>query len=433
MKTYFFERTFNFKLKGLSVLLPLVMLVFLSFTPSVEGRLNKYQTNGKIILSSSLGKEVTYDYILYTDSTGVYLDNLDNIIQLLSYEKLYWVRNITPTISCNQSGIKFEEAISEFKFSSQFFKRNNYKVYPIGDWATVLTANTNNPEIPDMLLLNNSDTIYTTEQQIVWNSRYEVKYPSNSEDGDESESIEEPVVAVEENEDITINEYVNISFVSYGDDVDHCLINYCDQEEIYQWEKESYFYTSYTSYRAVVKINLSNKNNYIDENSVDYIVFDELDYIRFSSEEVGTSKMYKSIADKIKYKYDLYQAEIESKIRQKILDQCISINQVARDLRNTVSAEKKYSNQKILFKSQITRISQLDPYYSDYKYRVDAIRLNEYTDDEFYSIEIRIYTNDELFTEINYPCNCVVMGTLDVPSCLNSYIICFNDGKLILY
>ena len=61
------------------------------------------------------------------------------------------------------------------------------------------------------------------------------------------------------------------------------------------------------------------------------------------------------------------------------------------------------------------------------------MRLNEYIDDEFYSIEIRIYTNDELFTEINYPCNCVVMGTLDVPSCINSSIICFNDGKLILY
>ena len=61
------------------------------------------------------------------------------------------------------------------------------------------------------------------------------------------------------------------------------------------------------------------------------------------------------------------------------------------------------------------------------------IRLNEYIDDEFYSIEIRIYTNDELFTEINYPCNCVVMGTLDVSSCINSSIICFNEGKLILY
>ena len=429
MKTYFFERTFNFKLKGLSVLLPLVMLVFLSFTPSVEGRLNKYQTNGKIILSSSLGKEVTYDYILYTDSTGVYLDNLDNTIQLLSYEKSYWVRIITPIISCNQSGVKFNESIYKFKFDSQFLKRNNYKVYPIGDWATVLTANTNNPEIPDMLLLNNSDTIYTTEQQIVWNSRYEVKYPSNSEDGEESESIEEPVVAVEENEDITINEYVNISFVSYGDDVDHCLINYCDQEEIYQWAKSK----SYTFYKAVVKINQNNKNNYIDEKSVDFIIFDKLDYISFTREEIGSSKMYNLISSKISYKYDLYQAEIENRIRQKILDQCISINQVARDLRNSVSAEKKYSNQKILFKSQITRISQLDPYYSDYKYRVDAIRLNEYTDDEFYSIEIRIYTNDELFTEINYPCNCVVMGTLDVPSCINSSIICFNDGKLILY
>ena len=89
MKTYFFERTFNFKLKGLSVLLPLVMLVFLSCTPSVEGRLNKYQTNGKIILDSSLGKDVVYDYILFTDSSGVYLDNYDNIIQLLSYEKIY--------------------------------------------------------------------------------------------------------------------------------------------------------------------------------------------------------------------------------------------------------------------------------------------------------------------------------------------------------
>ena len=73
------------------------------------------------------GKEVTYDYILYTDSTGVYLDNLDNTIQLLSYEKSYWVRIITPIISCNQSGVKFNESINKFKFDSQFLKRNNYK------------------------------------------------------------------------------------------------------------------------------------------------------------------------------------------------------------------------------------------------------------------------------------------------------------------
>ena len=92
---------------------------------------------------------------------------------------------------------------------------------------------------------------------MVWDSRYDVTYPSNSKDGEES--IEEPVVAVVENEDITINEYVNISFVSYGDDVDHCLINYCDQEEAYQWAKSK----SYTFYKAVVKINQNNKNNYI--------------------------------------------------------------------------------------------------------------------------------------------------------------------------
>lgn len=79
-----------------------------SCSPSLEKRIEKYEKEGKTILSSTVGQETKNHCILFADDKGVSIDNLNETFQIIAFNKEYPSVNLGLAFSGNDSKITIE-------------------------------------------------------------------------------------------------------------------------------------------------------------------------------------------------------------------------------------------------------------------------------------------------------------------------------------
>ncbi len=147
---------------------------------------------------------------------------------------------------------------------------------------------------------------------------------------------------------------------------------------------------------------------------------------------------FAGIRDCIKQAREEYQAEIlreqqrvqeeqrrqqEEQYRANIINNAIYFPDMIDDFKNPIKAEKKYSaGMEIILKVYVDKIRNYSS--SGYKYLI--------TDDRLYE-KARIYTNDENFAEIDYPCYVWIHARFnDRESYWDEVIYSFTDAQLLL-
>lgn len=418
-----------------------ISLFMFSCSPSVEKKVKKYEKEGKTIIVSTMGQDTQNHCIVFADVEGVYFDNMKHVSQLLIFGKNYTCVSPELTIPCEKKGLEIRESSWEYTFTQGNI--DNFEIYPIGDWATiVLGRNEPGADIPSFVMQNGSDTIFLVNSFENWHSKYQVKYDYVSEAVEyegvdeygnattgvfESASMSYETGNDEEPENITIK-----LWGGYGR-----LQNDCDKLSTYFDGRESDFYAWYhqdrdcTSYFAELKIT---PGHFFDVNTITSITFDELHKtVPFS--EVGSTSMYEQLASAI---YSKYQVDQEEKARrekqeqiQYVLDQCVDIEKLASELRNEVAAERKYSGKQVLLNLNLLSINRVDSRYTYNQYILDA-QYSRITLDETVLIDISCYTDDENFVNLSYPHHCILAGELMVgvssPTNLK-----FENCELFLY
>lgn len=113
----------------------------------------------------------------------------------------------------------------------------------------------------------------------------------------------------------------------------------------------------------------------------------------------------------------------EEQYRANIINNAIYFPDMIDDFKNPIKAEKKYSaGMEIILKVYVDKIRNYSS--SGYKYLI--------TDDRLYE-KARIYTNDENFAEIDYPCYVWIHARFnDRESYWDEVIYSFTDAQLLL-
>lgn len=418
-----------------------ISLFMFSCSPSIEKKVKKYEKEGKTIIVSTMGQETKNHCIVFADADGVYFDNMKNVSQLLIFGKSYTCVSPELSIPCEKKGLEIRVSSWEYAFTQENI--DDFEIYPIGDWATIVLGRIEpGADIPSFVMQNGSDTIFLVNSFENWHSRYQVKYDYVSEAVEyegvdeygnattgvfESASMSYETGNDEEPENITIK-----LWGGYGR-----LQKDCDKLSIYFEGSEPDFYAWFdqsrdcTSYSAEL---ILTPEHFFDVNTVASIKFDKLQ-ITVPSSETGSTSMYKQLASAIysKYRVDKEENAKREKIEQiqYILDQCVDIEKLADELRNEVAAERKYSGEQVLLSINLLSINRIDSRYTYNQYILDA-QYSRITLDETVLIDISCYTDDENFINLTYPHHCVLAGELMVnvssPTSLK-----FENCKLLLY
>lgn len=410
-----------FLLAGISFLMS-------SCSPSLEKKIEKYEKEGKTIIASTLGQETKYNCIVYSDDKGVYVDNMKSIYQILEYNKGYTVAIPSLSIPSDNSGLKIDikESPVKSKFSAEELMEN-YEIYPIGDWATILRGKNDwGSDIPNYILQNGSNTVYSVSvDKLYWYSRYHLQYPNNSDD-------DVALPAQDEEGETKPEEYISIplygEYKQFQNGYNKLAVYFanCDND-FFSWLNKEYDYcqTLFTSTLSITQ------DHFFDAATITSVNFFGTE---FHTSEIGSNAMCEQVAKLIYNDYvteKRKEAEEAQRERvQNILDQCTSLTQLRKDLsRNKIQTEQKYAGKKILLDLTLSEIMRVDTRYASNQYRLEhhyvGEELSEYLD-------VVIYSDDEAFTQLTYPKRCIVTGVFDVnSSTYNSFY--FEDCELVLY
>lgn len=394
-----------------------------SCSPSLEKRIEKYEKEGKTILSSTVGQEEKHPCIVFSDDKGVYVDNMKSVYQIIEFNKEYTIAIPSLSIPSDNSGVKIDiEEISVKENFSADELMENYEIYPIGDWATFLRGKNDwGTDIPNYILKNGSNTVYSVSlDNVYWSSKYHLLYDDDVAFPAVAEGEEE----TEQEEFISIplyGEYMN--FQNGGSNLAPYFTN-CDNNFV-TWLNDKYHQTLFTSTLLITE------DHFFDAATITSVNFFGTE---FQTSEIGSKAMYEQVAKLIYNDYvteTRKEAEEAQKERvQNILDQCTSLGQLRNDLsRNKIQAEQKYAGKKILLDLTLSDISRVDTRYASNQYRMEHQYVGE---DVTQYLDIVIYSDDEAFTQLTYPKRCIVSGVFDVPgSTYNTFY--FEDCELVLY
>ena len=166
-------------------------------------------------------------------------------------------------------------------------------------------------------------------------------------------------------------------------------------------------------------------------------IFEDNDYIYIPASWIGTPKMdliKGCIDDDIEEReaelireqqrvQEEQRRQQEEQYRANIINNAIYFPDMIDDFKNPIKAEKKYSaGMEIILKVYVDKIRNYSS--SGYKYLI--------TDDRLYE-KARIYTNDENFAEIDYPCYVWIHARFnDRESYWDEVIYSFTDAQLLL-
>lgn len=400
--------------------------------------MKQYESEGKTIVASTLGQETEHNCIVFFDAEGVYFDNIKNVSRLITFGKSYTCVSSELSIPCGKSGLEIKNRSWEYVFSQE--KIDDFEIYPIGDWATIILGkNKPGADIPSFIMRNGSDSIFIVNTFDSWHSKYRLKYDYVSDaveyEGEDeygnattgvfaSVSMNKETGNDEEPENIAIKlsgGYGRLQ--SDCDNISHYFAR-CEQE-FFDWLDDNYGCSSYSA-KLYIK-----PEHFFDVSSISSITFDELENEEFQSTDIGTKAMYEEIAVAIYAKYLTEMEEIAKREKnaqiQRILNQCTSLVQLQNDMGNEIYAERIYAGKTIYLNLDLSSIKRVDSRYTDNQYMIESQYVDLST-----NIDVYLYTDDESFTNIQYPHKCVVSGKLMIRRSSVDRIS-LEDCELILY
>ena len=112
---------------------------------------------------------------------------------------------------------------------------------------------------------------------------------------------------------------------------------------------------------------------------------------QFSGDEIGSPKMWSTIAEELKNAYKEYQHERA----QEFINQCISFNDFLKAyMNNPIKAQRTYPVGKTMYFG--VELEKITESYSSSSYWLDP--------DAYFITNINMRTTDEDFTNLDYPC-----------------------------
>lgn len=377
-----------------------LVLCFVSCSSIIEKKVNEYQQQEKTILSSTLGTEDPNEYILFMDKEGIFLDDMDKTTKLVSFGTEYIFKEMYARINKNKLGAVVRESnnfnsLTGAKLTLKQDDIYDYSIAVITDWCLILYSNLDKGVY---IFMPNSNNIYYAKEVYCHDTKYD--YYSN-EDG-------APVYAERDR----FKKEDEITILLHGD------LIYSDAHELQDGENPlkahlpSFIYdwctdidcpdcadaTIFDAYYNLTKRNLF-------EGSIDKVEFKRMGWAgEFEGKEIGTQTMWTKVAENTVSLYNKWKEDIDELMRrdeeaaaqarvQAIVDQSVSfMDFLDLYLSNEVKAVKTYPIGKtMIFGIELERI---EAGYSSYKLVPDA----------YIKTNVNMRTNDENFTELNYPC-----------------------------
>lgn len=376
-----------------------LVLCLVSCSSKIEKKVNEYQQQEKTILSSTLGTEDPNEYILFMDKEGIFLDDMNQTTKLVSFGAEYTFKEMYARINRNKLGAVVRESnnfnsLTGAKLTLKQDDIYDYSIAVITDWCLILHSNLR--EGVYIFMPNSKDIYYAKEVYC-----HDTKYYYSNEDG-------APVYAERDR----FKKEDEITILLHGD------LIYSDAHELQDGENPlkahlpSFIYdwctdidcpdcadaTIFDAYYNLTKRNLF-------EGSIDKVEFKRMGWAgEFEGKEIGTQTMWTKVAENTGSLYNKWKEDIDELMRrdeeaaarervQAIVDQSVSfMDFLDLYLSNEVKAVKTYPKGKtMIFGIELERI---EAGYSSYKLVPDA----------YIKMNVNMRTNDENFTELNYPC-----------------------------
>lgn len=377
-----------------------LVLCLVSCSSKIEKKVNEYQQQEKTILSSTLGTEDPNEYILFMDKEGIFLDDMNQTTKLVSFGAEYTFKEMYARINRNKLGAVVRESnnfnsLTGAKLTLKQDDIYDYSIAVITDWCLILHSNLREGVY---IFMPNSKDIYYAKEVYCHDTKY---YYYSNEDG-------APVYAerdrFKKEDEITILLHGDLI---YGDahepqDGENPLKKLLPSD-IYEWctNIDCPDCADATIFDAYYNLT---KGNHFD-GSIDKIEFKKMGWAgTFEDKEIGTQTMWSKVAESVAYQHNKWEEDIAELMRrdeeaaarervQAIVDQSVSfMDFLDLYLSNEVKAVKTYPIGKtMIFGIELERI---EAGYSSYKLVPDA----------YIKTNVNMRTNDENFTELNYPC-----------------------------
>lgn len=376
-----------------------LVLCLVSCSSKIEKKVNEYQQQEKTILSSTLGTEDPNEYILFMDKEGIFLDDMNQTTKLVSFGAEYTFKEMYARINRNKLGAVVRESnnfnsLTGAKLTLKQDDIYDYSIAVITDWCLILHSNLR--EGVYIFMPNSKDIYYAKEVYC-----HDTKYYYSNEDG-------APVYAERDR----FKKEDEITILLHGD------LIYSDAHELQDGENPlkahlpSFIYDWCTDIDCPdcadatifdAYYNLTKGNHF--DGSIDKIEFKKMGWAgTFEDKEIGTQTMWSKVAESVAYQYNKWEEDIAELMRrdeeaaarervQAIVNQSVSfMDFLDLYLSNEVKAVKTYPQGKtMIFGIELERI---EAGYSSYKLVPDA----------YIKTNVNMRTNDENFTELNYPC-----------------------------
>lgn len=378
-----------------------LVLCLVSCSSKIEKKVNEYQQQEKTILSSTLGTEDPNEYILFMDKEGIFLDDMEKTTKLVSFGTEYIFKEMYARINRNKLGAVVRESnnfnsLTGAKLTLKQDDIYDYSIAVITDWCLILYSNLDKGVY---IFMPNSNNIYYAKEVYCHDTKYYYYY--SNEDG-------APVYAerdrFKKEDEITILLHGDLIYSDAHEPQDgENPLKKLLPSDIYEWctNIDCPDCADATIFDAYYNLT---KGNHFD-GSIDKIEFKKMGWAgTFEDKEIGTQTMWSKVAESVAYQYNKWEEDIAELMRrdeeaaarervQAIVDQSVSfMDFLDLYLSNEVKAVKTYPIGKtMIFGIELERI---EAGYSSYKLVPDA----------YIKTNVNMRTNDENFTELNYPC-----------------------------
>ncbi|MBQ7382625.1 MAG: hypothetical protein IJV61_06370 [Paludibacteraceae bacterium] len=376
-----------------------LVLCLVSCSSKIEKKVNEYQQQEKTILSSTLGTEDPNEYILFMDKEGIFLDDMEKTTKLVSFGTEYIFKEMYARINRNKLGAVVRESNNFNSLTGAKLTLKQDDIYDnsiavITDWCLILYSNLDKGVY---IFMPNSNNIYYAKEVYC----HDTKYYYSNEDG-------APVYAerdrFKKEDEITILLHGDLIYSDAHEPQDgenplkkllpDFIYDWCTNIDCPDCADASIFDAYY---------NLT-KGNLFD-GSIDKIEFKKMGWAgKFEGKEIGTQTMWTKVAENIGSLYNIWKEDINELMRRDeevaaqervraIVDQSVSFMKfLDLYLTNEIKAVKTYPTGKtMIFGIELERI---ESGYSSYKLVPDA----------YIKTNVNMSTDDEAFTELNYPC-----------------------------
>lgn len=401
--------------------------ILISCTPIVEKKINQYTAEGKNIINSSLNIETKYNYILYTDESGIWFDNMKDVIKILEFNRTYALCSPHMRIPCGKTGLEITPAYCAYEGdeTEMIIKDNilnDYHLYMIGDWAALLKPQSHMPEYTSsLIILPGKDTIYTFASIKKSKSCYNMSY---SYSDCVQEETPESYICVDLYGDLLYSDLID------GDvDCQSPLLAYIESTDVKDW-----LYGDDGPMQIIYEAKYTlTQDDFFTIKNIEEVAFKEswIDTV-FNVEKMGAPQMLTRVAQKVTNEYLRYKKEQEEKRLQELIEQIKQNAVTFREVFNTykdnpIKAKQLYPvGKRMIIAMTLGGIEETPYALSAYSLDPDLIS---------FAGDVLITTNDEDFTKLDYP-HYVWMEVLlkdYSKSWTGTFDLRFTDAELLMW